>query len=785
MPSRTRAQDGASTSRGREATPNPPPVPPTLAEAIAALVNATADNTRFLQEMAGQQLQQQGGQGYQQGPRETSYLDFFETRPPLFVKAEDPLEADEWIRIIGQKFGLLRCSETQKPLFEAQQLCGPASTWWGNFVAVQPAGHQVTWDEFKLAFRENYIPEGVLHMKQEEFMKLKQGGDTVNQYLNKFNHLSQYAIDQVNIDLKKKNCFMRGLNDRLQRKMATCIDLTYGRAVSTALAVEAKYAGAGKSKGFGGDRPSQGPVKRQRLVIQPFNQNRSSSRAPSFPFKQPVFIRPNTAPITTSQPGAPSTRFPALPSSSTGCFNCGKSRHFIKDFPYPKQNRSNYQQGTRNSSQAKGNAGKNINKTGRIYYTQVATTPEGEPKMMGTFLVAKHPALIVFDSGASHTFISKKFVEQYCISYHESKEGFKIHSPGGQIFTREVAYQVPVTLAGRDFPTNMIVLKGQDIDVILGMNWLAQHKATLNTDQRTIRLSHNQEEILLSIPISTKTTGRLYEAIILEIKDIPIVCEFPNVFPEDLPGLPPERDVEFVIELKPNTAPISRRSYRMPPNELAELKIQLQDLLEKGFIRPSSPPWGCLAIFVKKKDQTLRMCVDYRPLNEVTIKNKYPLPRIDILFDQLTGARVFSKIDLRSGYHQICIRPEDIPKTAFTTRYGLFEYLVMSFRLTNAPVHFTYLMNSVFMPELDKFVVVFIDDILIYSKNEEEHAQHLRIVLTRLREHQLYAKFSKCAFWLEEIRFLGHVLSAWGIAVDPSKVKDILEWKPPTTVHQV
>jgi hypothetical protein len=201
-----------------------------------------------------------------------------------------------------------------------------------------------------------------------------------------------------------------------------------------------------------------------------------------------------------------------------------------------------------------------------------------------------------------------------------------------------------------------------------------------------------------------------------------------------------------VIELKLDTAPISRRSYRMSPNELAKLKTQLQDLLEKGFIRPSSSPWGCPAIFVKKKDQTLRMCVDYRPLNEVTIKNMYPLLWIDILFDQLTGARVFSKIDLRSGYHQIHIRPKDIPKTAFTTWYGLFEYLVMSFGLTNAPAHFTYLMNSVFMPELDKFVVVFIDDILIYSKNEEEHAKHLQIVLTRLREHQLYAKFSKCAF---------------------------------------
>jgi hypothetical protein len=216
MPTRTRGQDATGTSGGRDVTPNPPPVPPTLAEAIAALVNATADNTRFLREMAGQQqFQQQAGRGFQQGPRETTYLDFSETRPPLFTKAEDPLEADEWIRVIEQKFGLLRCSETQKPLFAAQQLRGPASTWWGNFVAIQPDNHQITWEEFKAAFREHYIPEGVLHMKQEEFMKLKQGGDTINQYLNKFNHLSQYAIDQVNTDLKKKNCFMRGLNDLL------------------------------------------------------------------------------------------------------------------------------------------------------------------------------------------------------------------------------------------------------------------------------------------------------------------------------------------------------------------------------------------------------------------------------------------------------------------------------------------------------------------------------------------------------------------------------------------
>jgi hypothetical protein len=207
--------------------------------------------------------------------------------------------------------------------------------------------------------------------------------------------------------------------------------------------------------------------------------------------------------------------------------------------------------------------------------------------------------------------------------------------------------------------------------------------------------------------------------------------------------------------------------------------------MDKGLIHPSSSQWGCPALFVKKKGKSLRMCVDYRPLNAVTIKNKYPLPWIDILFDQLSRAKVFSKIDLRSGYHQIKIRPQDIPKTAFSTRYGLYEYLVMSFGLTNAPAHFMYLMSSVFMPELDKFVVVFIDDILVYSENEKEHAEHLRIVLERLREHKLYAKFSKCEFWLTKVPFLGHVLSFKGIFVDPTKVQEVLDWEAPTTVSEV
>jgi hypothetical protein len=245
----------------------------------------------------------------------------------------------------------------------------------------------------------------------------------------------------------------------------------------------------------------------------------------------------------------------------------------------------------------------------------------------------------------------------------------------------------------------------------------------------------------------------------LPSEKIPVVCEYADVFLDELPGMPPDRDTEFAIELQPGTAPISKRPYKMPPAELVELKKQLQELLDKGFIRPSTSPWGCQALFVKKKDESLRLCIDYHPLNAVTIKNKYPLPCIDVLFDQLVGAKVFSKIDLRSSYHQIKIRASDIPKTAFSTRYGLYEYLVMSFGLTNVPAYFMYLMNS----------VVFINYILAYSRNEEEHAGHIHIILQRLREHCLYAKLSKCDFWLKEIKFLGHTISHGGIAVDLNK----------------
>jgi hypothetical protein len=214
---------------------------------------------------------------------------------------------------------------------------------------------------------------------------------------------------------------------------------------------------------------------------------------------------------------------------------------------------------------------------------------------------------------------------------------------------------------------------------------------------------------------------------------------------------------------------------------MQELSNQLQELSDKGFIRPSSSPWGAPVSFVKKKYGSLRMCIDYRELNKLTIKNRYPLPRIDDLFDQLQGSTYYSKIDLRSGYHQVRVRDEDIPKTAFRTRYGHHEFQVMPFGLTNAPAVFMDLMNRVCKPYLDKFVIVFIDDILIYSKNEEEHKEHLRTILGLLKEEKLYAKFSKCEFWIQSVQFLGHVIDKTGLHVDPAKIQAIKEWPTPTT----
>jgi hypothetical protein len=268
------------------------------------------------------------------------------------------------------------------------------------------------------------------------------------------------------------------------------------------------------------------------------------------------------------------------------------------------------------------------------------------------------------------------------------------------------------------------------------------------------------------------------------LEDHAVLENFEDVFKE-VPGLPPKRDIDFSINLMPGAAPVSKTPYRMSTPELKELQMQLKELLKKGYIRPSVSPWGDPVLFMKKKDGTLRLCIDFRQLNKVIVKNKYPLPRIDDFFDQLKDAKIFSKIDLKSGYHRVRIKEEYISKTTFRTRYGHYEFTVVPFGLSNAPVVFMCLMNGVFQEYLEKSVIVFLDDILVYSKSEEEHEHHLRMVLQVLREHQLYAKLSKCLFYQKQIHYLGHIISKDGIAMDIEKIEAIREWSVPKNVKEV
>nr|GEY54040.1 putative reverse transcriptase domain-containing protein [Tanacetum cinerariifolium] len=352
------------------------------------------------------------------------------------------------------------------------------------------------------------------------------------------------------------------------------------------------------------------------------------------------------------------------------------------------------------------------------------------------------------------------------------------------------------TLNFLNHPFNIDILPVElgSFDVIVGMDWLSKYDAVIACFEKLVRIPFGNEiltlrgegingrnesrlniiscskaqdymsngcHVFLANITSTKDEDKSKGK---QLEDVLVVREFLEVFLKELPGIPPTRQVEFRIDLVPGTAPVARAPYRLGLYEMKELADQLQELTDKGFIRPSSSPWGALVLFVKKKDRSFRMGIDYRELNKLTVKNRYPLPRIDDLFDQLQGSSVYSKIDLRSGYHQLRVQEEDIPKATFRTRYGHYEFQVMPFGLTNAPAVFMDLMNRVCKPYLDKFVIVFIDDILIYLKDEKEHEEHLKAILKLLKKKELYAKFSKCEFWIPKVQFLGHMIDSQGLA---------------------
>ncbi|GJV33613.1 putative reverse transcriptase domain-containing protein [Tanacetum coccineum] len=461
---------------------------------------------------------------------------------------------------------------------------------------------------------------------------------------------------------------------------------------------------------------------------------------------------------------------------------------------------------------------RNANAPAKVYVVGHAGTNPDSNVVTGTFLLNNRYASILFDTGADRSFVSTAFSSQIDITPSTLDHYYDVELADGRIIgLNTILRGCTLNLLNHPFNINLMPVELGSFDAIIGMDWLAKYQAIIVCAEKIVRIPWGNETLIvhgdgsnrgnetrLNIISCTKTQKYLLKGCPIflahvttkkaedkseekRLEDVPIVRDFPDVFPEDLPGLPPARQVEFQIDLVPGAAPVARAPYRLAPSEMKELSEQLQELSDKGFIRPSSSPWGAPVLFVKKKDGSFRMCIDYRELNKLTVKNRYPLPRIDDLFDQLQGSSVYSKIDLRSGYHQLRVREEDIPKTAFRTRYGHYEFQVMPFGLTNAPAVFMDLMNRVCKPYLDKFVIVFIDDILVYSKNKQEHKEHLKLILELLKKEELYAKFSKCEFWIPKVQFLGHVINSKGIHVDPAKIEAIKDWaspKSPTEIRQ-
>ncbi|GJU74806.1 putative reverse transcriptase domain-containing protein [Tanacetum coccineum] len=403
----------------------------------------------------------------------------------------------------------------------------------------------------------------------------------------------------------------------------------------------------------------------------------------------------------------------------------------------------------------------------------------------GTFTLNNHFATILFDSGADYSFVSTTFIPQLGLKPSHLGFRYEIKIASGQLVEIDkVIKGCKLEIEGHDFDIDLIPFGHGIFNVIIGMDWLSNYKAKIVFHEKVVRIPLPDGNVL-------RVLGeRLYKKVrflmgVKKQEEIVVVRDFPEVFPDDLSGLPPIWEIEFRIELIPGATLVAKSPYRLAPSELEELSGQLKELQDKGFIRPNSSPWGAPVLFIKKKDGSFRMCIDYRELNKLTVKNRYPLPRIDDLFDQLQGSQFFSKIDLRSGYHQLRVHEDDIPKTAFRTHYGHFEFTVMPFGLTNAPAIFMDLMNRVCRPYLNKFVIVFIDDILIYSKTQEEHVEHLRLVLELLKKEKLYAKFSKCELWLRKVQFLGHVINGNRIHVDHRKIEAVKNWKAPGTPTEV
>ncbi|GKC61605.1 putative reverse transcriptase domain-containing protein [Tanacetum coccineum] len=668
------------------------------------------------------------GRGDMPIARECTYQDFMKCQPLNFKGTEGVVGLIRWCEKMETVFHISNCPERYQVKYATCTLLGSALTWWNSHKRTigTDAAFALSWRELLKLMTEVYCSRNLIQKMETELWNLTVKNNDMATYTQRFQELTMMCTKMVPEEEDQVEKFIRGLLDNIQGNVIAAEPTRLQDANTGGQNVAKAYtAGNNEKNGYEGTLP---------------------------------FC--NRAVIATTTQGNPGPNHMVITF-----FECRAQGHYRKDCPKVK-------------NQNCGNKARVPDARGKAY---VLGGGDANP---GSITVTDVSYVVELADGRTS-------------------------------YTNTMFRGCTLGLLGHPFNIDLMPIDLGSFDVIIGMDWLAKNHAVIVCDEKIVRIPYGNEILILQGDKSDKEKKSTLSIISCvkaqkymekdcqlflvqvtmkenkdkskekRLEDVPTVRDFPEVFPEDLPGLLPIQQVEFQIELVPGAAPVARAPYRLAPSGMEELSTQLQELSDKGFIRPSSSPWGAPVLFVKKKDGSFRMCIDYRELNKLTVKNRYPLPRIDDLFDQLQGSSVYSKIDLRSGYHQLRVRDEDIPKTTFKTRYGHYEFQVMPFGLTNAPAVFMDLMNRVCRPYLDKFMIVFINHILIYSKTKEEHDAHLRLILELLKKEELYAKFSKCDFWLSKVQFLGHVIDSEGIHVDPAKIESIKDWESPKTPTEI